>query len=526
MTRPARRTAREKLSVWILGDQLRFDHPALAAAEQEVGRERVRVVLVESEARKRKLPYQRKKLVLLMSAMRHFAQALRERGVEAEHVRARDFRAGLRAHLERHRPAQLLTMAAADWAGRRWQTQRAQAALGVPLRVLPNTQFLVGRHDPLPDAPAGKRVVMETFYRAMRTRFGLLMKGGEPEGGRWNFDAENREPLPAELRRDPAKHVPALPRFEADALTREVMREVEAAGHGVGSAAGFDYAVTHEDAQRALRDFVARRLDRFGPYEDAMSERHGTLFHSVLSPYVNLGLLDPLEMARAAETAYRAKQARLASAEGFVRQVVGWREFMYWQYWRLMPGLERANAWGAQRPLPSFFWDAQTEMHCLRSVIARSLDTGYAHHIERLMLLGNFSVLAGLEPQAVTRWFEAVFVDAYDWVMQSNVVGMALNADGGKIATKPYVASASYVQRMSDYCGSCRFDPKARTGADACPFNALYWSFHLEHEKKLAANPRIGFAARQVKRFDAKERRAIREQARRFLDAAAAPEGR
>jgi deoxyribodipyrimidine photolyase-related protein len=496
-------SAHSRASLWILGDQLRLDHPGLEQADQ--------VVLVESERLLRRLPYQRQKLVLLLSAMRHYAEALRERGFAVDYVRAPNFTHGLSQHLERYRPARLLTMAAADYAGRQWQTQQAEAALGLPVVVLPNTQFLTGRYDPFPTP--GRKVILENFYRAMRRRFGLLMDGEAPVGGQWNFDRENRRPLPKDA-------VPPAPlRFPPDELTQQIMAEVEAAGYGIGSVAGFGYAVTHAQARAALDDFIAHRLDLFGPYEDAMTTRHRTLYHSVLSPYVNLGLLDPLEMAQAAVDAYRAGRARLNSVEGFVRQVIGWREYMYWQYWRLMPQLAQSNHWRATRPLPGFFWTGETDLNCLRHVLRRALETGYTHHIERLMVLSNFAVLAGLEPQAVTAWFKAVYIDAYDWVMQTNVIGMGLNADGGQLATKPYIASANYINKMSDYCAGCRFNAKARTGPDACPFNTLYWNFLITHEAALKANPRTGPAVLGVNRLSADERRNIRQQARRFLDA-------
>lgn len=499
------------LAVWIPGDQLLADHPALrgwAPGERSV-------VLVESEQLKRRRPYHRHKLVLVISAMRHYATELTARGHRVDYVRAATVAAGLRQHLAANHSTGLVTMAAANFAGRQWQTTRATASLGVPVTVLPNTQFLTGRHNPFP-APK-KRLILETYYRAMRRHFGLLMEGGQPVGGRWNFDADNRRPLPAET------PLPQPVSVTPDALTQAVMQEVEAAGHGLGTTAGFAYAVTRAEAQAALQAFVAERLDLFGPYEDAMTARHATLFHSALSPYLNLGLLDPLETAQAAVAAYAAGRARLSSVEGFVRQVVGWREYLYWQYWRLMPGLAGRNAWAARRPLPAFFWTGATDLRCLRHVLQRALATGYTHHIERLMVVSNFALLTGLDPQAVTEWFQAVYVDAYDWVMQPNVIGMALNADGGEIATKPYVASARYLNQMGDYCRGCRFNPKARTGPEACPFNFLYWNFLLTHEAALRANPRLGPAVLGVRHLTAEDRRAVTEAATTFLAALSGP---
>jgi deoxyribodipyrimidine photolyase-related protein len=503
----------KRASVWILGDQLLAQHPALAAAEQNRARENLRVVLVESAARSRRLPYQRKKLVLLFSAMRHYAEALRERGYAVDYVGSPTFLDGLRQHIAAWQPERLFVMAASEWREREFQQVQLADSLDVPVTVVPNTQFLVGRFEPYPGAEADKRIVMEHFYRRMRHHFDVLLTPeGEPVGGRWNYDAENRKPLPRDAQPPPA------PAFPPDDITRAVMAEVEATGHGVGTVRGFDLAVTRPQALAAFDDFLANRLADFGPYEDAMSRRHPTLFHSVLSPYLNIGLLEPLELIEAAQRAYHQCLAPINSVEGFVRQVLGWREYIYWQYWRLMPGLLEANAWEAQRPLPGFFWDGQTEMDCLRHSLQRAIDTGYTHHIERLMLLCNFCLLAGVRPQAVNDWFLSFYIDAYEWVMAPNVIGMGLNADGGSIATKPYIASASYINKMSDYCRSCCYDYQQRAGEDACPFNFLYWIFLLEHEATLRANPRLGRNVLSLRYLDEEERISVLRRARSFLD--------
>jgi deoxyribodipyrimidine photolyase-related protein len=296
------------------------------------------------------------------------------------------------------------------------------------------------------------------------------------------------------------------------------MAEVQAAGHGVGTASGFCLAVTRGQALSALGDFVANRLADFGPYEDAMSSKHPVLYHSMLSAYLNIGLLEPLELIQAAVAAYEAGRAPINSVEGFVRQVLGWREYIYWQYWRLMPELLQANAWNAQRRLPQFYWGGGTEMNCLRHAIRRAIDTGYNHHIERLMLLCNFCLLAGIQPAAVNDWFLSCYADAYDWVMAPNVLGMGLNADGGLVATKPYIASANYINRMGDYCGRCHYDQRRRRGEGACPFNFLYWNFVLENEAKLRANPRLGRSVLGLRHLDPDDRRAVRVQAKSFLE--------
>jgi deoxyribodipyrimidine photolyase-related protein len=327
-----------------------------------------------------------------------------------------------------------------------------------------------------------------------------------PAGGQWNYDKQNRKPLPSNV------EPPAIPRFPPDEITSTVMEEIEHLGIGFGALEGFDLAVDREQAQQAFQDFLQHRLRDFGPYEDAMSSEHTTLYHSVLSPYINLGLLEPLPLAQAVEAAYHAGDAPINSVEGFIRQIVGWREFMYWQYWRSMPEILDENAWQARRPLPEWFWDAQTEMHCLHQVLGRVIEDGYVHHIERLMVICNFALLAEIEPKSVNDWFTSTFVDAYEWVMAPNVLGMGLNADGGIIATKPYIASANYINKMSDYCRSCRYNHKARSGADACPFNTLYWRFLIKHEPKLRADPRLGRNVLGLRHLSEDERRQVTAQ--------------
>ncbi|MCB8980321.1 MAG: cryptochrome/photolyase family protein [Ardenticatenaceae bacterium] len=506
-----------KTAVWILGDQLLENHPALQAAEAEGGKENVRVLLVQSAARTRKQPYHRRKLVLLFSAMRHYAESLRARGYAVDYVQSATFTAGLRQFVKAHQPERLFTMAASEWNGRSFQQHQLTKIVGIPVTLLPNTQFLVGQFDPYPSHTPDKNVIMEYFYREMRRHFDVLMNGRTPAGGDWNYDKENRQPLPNDIA------LPDEPRFQPDSITQAVIDEVEAAGHGVGSLAGFDLAVTREQALAAFDDFLQHRLPDFGAYEDAMTERHQTLFHSVLSPYLNLGLLEPMELIQGVELAYAAGNAPINSVEGFVRQILGWREYIYWQYWQQMPGIMEKNSWDAKRPLPTFFWDAQTDLNCIHHVIERAISTGYNHHIERLMVLCNFCLLAGIEPMAVNNWFLAHYIDAYDWVMLPNVLGMGLNADGGVTATKPYIASANYIHKMGDYCGGCRFNHRQRHGADACPFNFLYWNFLLQHEETLRANPRLGPNVLGLRYLDDEERTAVRHQAQQFLDSLERP---
>ncbi len=503
----------QRAIVWILPDQLTPDHPALVQACDVVGKVNVRVVLVESQAWMTRLPFHRKRQVLILSAGRHFARELEERGFTVDIVPARDSRAGVVQSIRKHKPRLLLTMEASEYAPRHWQrTDMAPDLGGLAVEVLPNTMFLVGRHDPCPDARPAARIVMENFYRSMRSHFQLLIEpDGTPSGGAWNFDKENRKPLPKRW------DAPGRGGFPPDAITLRTIEEVDSRDFGVGTTGGFDLAVTRADAETAFDDFLTRRLAKFGPYEDAMSRRDGVLWHSQLSPYMNLGLLEPLAMARAAEAAYREGLVPINSAEGFIRQIIGWREFIYWQYHRQMPGLQAANAWDAHESLPSFFWDAGTDMACLKTLVERLLSDGFTHHIERLMVICNFCMLAGVDPAAVADWFLTFYIDSQDWVVLPNVIGMGLNADGGVTATKPYIASSNYIHRMSDFCESCRYDPRQRTGPDACPFNTLYWNFLIEQEERLRSNPRLGPAVLGLKHLDTSERRIVQNDARQFL---------
>ncbi len=488
-------------TVWILGDQLLEHHPALEADR----RDEVRVLLVESKARAARLPYQKQKLVLLFSAMRHYADSLRARGFEVDYRQSATFRTGLQDHLAQYDVTELVTMAASSYQGRRYQHQLSDH-LGVAVTILPNAQFLSETYNPIPDPEPEKRYVMESFYRRMRRHFNILMDGDEPVGGRWNFDKENRQRLPANVAFPPDYTA------EPDAITRSVLDEL-----GMDAEQWAGYAVTRSEALVALDQFLTQKLEKFGPYEDAMTGSSHSLFHSVLSPYLNIGLLEPMELIRSAVSRYDAGLAPLNSVEGFVRQILGWREFVYWQYWRQMPAMLTHNAWAASRDVPGFFWDADTPLACLRHALQRALDTGYNHHIERLMLLSNFMMLTGVNPRMANDWFLSVYVDAYDWVMPPNVIGMGLNADDGVTATKPYIASANYINKMGDHCRTCSFDPKRRTGEDACPFNYLYWNFLIEHEEKLRANPRFGPAVLGLGRLDAAERENVQAEASGFL---------
>jgi deoxyribodipyrimidine photolyase-related protein len=390
--------------------------------------------------------------------------------------------------------------------------------LGLELEIRADRHFLSTREEFAAHAKGRKQLRMEFFYREMRRKHGVLLDGGQPAGGAWNFDADNRE----SFGKSGPGEVPQPVRFEPDDVTAGVLELVgERFASHPGSLAQFDWPVTAEQARAALRDFIEQRLPDFGRYEDAMwasgdgeaSRRDAYLFHSRLSAAMNLKLLDPREVIAAAEAAYREGRAPLASVEGFIRQILGWREFVRGIYWQFMPGYGESNALEAFEPLPGFYWTGETDMNCLREVIGQTLEFGYAHHIQRLMVTGLFSLLLGVNPQAVHEWYLAMYVDAVEWVELPNTVGMSQHGDGGVMASKPYAASGKYIQRMSNYCGGCRYNPAKSTGDDACPITTLYWDFLLRHETLLAKNQRMVMQVRNLARLDAPTRDAIRQQA-------------
>jgi len=354
-----------------------------------------------------------------------------------------------------------------------------------------------------------KRLVMEDFYRAQRRRLGVLMDAdGKPEGGRWNFDSENRRPAAKDLR------APAPYRPREDAIDAEVRADIDALGLELfGDDGPRQFAVTPAEARRALASFVDDRLAGFGPWQDAMVEGEPFLFHALLSVPLNLGVLAPLTAVRAAERAYRAGQVPLQSAEGFVRQVIGWREWVWGMYWLRAEQWPQRNALDAHLPLGEAYWGAPTGWNCLDSVVGGVAATGYAHHIERLMVLGTIGLTSGTEPWELVRWFQGAFVDGAEWVMAPNAAGMALFADGGEMMTKPYAAGGHYIDKMSDHCRGCRFSPSEKHGPKACPVTALYWDFVDRHTDVLAANPRTRRAVSSWGRFDDATRTAVHERA-------------
>lgn len=458
------------------------------------------------------------KIVLVLSAMRHFARALAARGVRVDYVRLDDpantgsLAGEVARAVARHRPTRIIATHPGEWRVR--EDMRAwEQATGVPVEIREDDRFLC----PLPWFRAwaeGRRSLrMEFFYREMRRRTGILMEGEEPAGGRWNFDADNRKRLPKDLA------VPSPYRAEPDAITREVMALVsERFPNHWGGIDGFAWPVTAREAEAALERFIAERLAQFGDYQDAMAAGEATLFHSLLSTSLNVGLLLPGEVCRRAEAAWRSGQAPLNAVEGFIRQILGWREYVRGLYWLKMPGYKTLNVLAADRSLPEFYWTGESGMACIDAVVRQTHDLAYAHHIQRLMVTGNFALLAGIHPDEINDWYMAVYADAFEWVELPNTHGMAIHADGGLMASKPYAASGKYIARMSDYCAACRHDVARATGEGACPLNFLYWDFLARHRSRFEANPRMAQMYRTLDRMDPARVATMRREAARFLD--------
>ncbi|MBD2106156.1 cryptochrome/photolyase family protein [Nodosilinea sp. FACHB-13] len=489
------------IGVWVLGNQLWHNQAALASCE---GKD-ASVLFIEAQTFAEARPYHKQKLVLVWSGMRHFADELKNAGWAVTYAIANDTETALRNWLKAEGITELRLMDATDHPFTAWLQG---LDLSCKLVILDNNLFLWPAEDFNAWADKRKGLLMESFYREGRQRFDLLMTGDQPMGGQWNFDKDNRKPPKGKL------NTPEPHWFEPDVTTQAVIDRVEKLEISTfGEATPFRWAVTREQALQVLDGFIAERLQTFGPYQDAMVTGEDTMWHALLSPYLNLGLLHPLEVVERAEAALAEHDLPLNSVEGFIRQVMGWREYMRGLYLHFDADYGDRNWFDHRQPLPEFFWTGEVEMNCLHQVIAQISRMGYAHHIQRLMILSNFSLIAGFTPQEVKDWFHAVFIDAYDWVMQTNVIGMGLFADGGLLASKPYASSANYVNKMSDYCKGCRYNPKQRTGEDACPFNFFYWDFLHRHRDKLQAQGRMSFILKNLDRMDSEELEVIHQQA-------------
>ena len=499
----------------ILGDQLTRSLASLR------GRTKDDTVVLMMEVRDEAtyVRHHKQKIVLIFSAMRHFAAELEDAGWTVDYVKLDDkdnagsFTGEVARAIERHDPRLVSVVEAGEWRVREDMEQWADK-FACEVEILRDDRFICSQSEFEEWAEDRDSLRMEFFYREMRRKTGLLMTDdGKPEGGEWNYDSENRKPPKEGL------SAPERPKFEPDEITQACIALVEERfGDHFGSLEKFRWPVTRDEAEKAADAFFAERIEKFGPYQDAMVAGEDDLFHSMLSTSINLGLLDPLELCQRAEKSYADGTAPLNSVEGFIRQLIGWREYIRCFYWHQMPHLEKANALNAQRGLPDFYWTGETDMACLADCIRSTRDNAHAHHIQRLMVLGNFALLAGINPREVQDWYLVVYADAYQWVELPNVAAMILYADGGKLASKPYAASGNYINRMSNYCSDCTYSPHKKTGDGACPFNPLYWHFMDRHRERLEKNHRIGRIYSTWDRMDDDKRQDYLDSAEAFLD--------
>ena len=497
--------------VLILGDQLDHQNPALS--EFENGQDLIWMAEVAQESEH--VPSSKIRTALFLSAMRHFAKAQRELGRTVQYVRLDDpdntqtLAGELSRALEVLAPEQVVMTEPGD---HRVLTaiEQCTADHGCALRVLPDTHFVTSLEEFRAHAKGRKQLRLEYFYREVRHKTGLLMQGSEPVGGQWNFDEDNR----GAFGKEGPGLVPPPAQFAPDEITQDVIRLVDSRFKGhVGDLRHFNWPVTRAEALEALQAFIQQRLPLFGRYQDAMWSGQAWLYHSHLSSSLNLKLISPLEVAQAAEQAYQRGDVPIEAAEGFIRQVIGWREYVRGLYWLKMPSYADLNELGANEALPSLFWTGQTDMACMRDALEHTLRLGYSHHIQRLMVTGLYALLYGVRPQAVHEWYLSVYVDAVEWVELPNTLGMSQFADGGQMASKPYAASGAYIDRMSNHCSGCRYKPKEKLGPSACPFTTLYWDFLIRHKDRLAKNPRMVMQIKNVNRLDAETQDLITQQA-------------
>ncbi len=498
----------------ILGDQLSLDLSSL----KDCDKFHDHILMCEVWDEATYVKHHKKKIAFLFSAMRHFALELQSQGYRVTYVKLDDpensgsFRGEVQRHIASLHADRLVVTFPGEYRVLK-DMESWESDFGIPVEIRPDDRYLCAPEEFASWAEGRKSLRMEFFYREMRKKYNLLVDGDEPFGGQWNFDSENRQPPAGGLL------IPQPLTFAPDAISREVIDLVSARfPDHFGDLEPFYFAVTRADALLVLKKFITERLENFGTYQDAMLTGQPWMYHSHISFYLNCGLLNPLEVVQAAEAAYLKKKAPLNAVEGFIRQIIGWREFVRGIYWLKMPEYASENYLQATHKLPWFYWTGKTDMNCLRQCITETKENAYAHHIQRLMVLGNFALLAGVAPAAVNEWYLIVYADAYEWVELPNVSGMILFADGGYLASKPYAASGAYINKMSDYCKGCRYSVAKKSGPDACPFNYLYWDFFIRNHAALSKNPRIGMAYRTLEKMDGDKIKTIQSDAKKFLN--------
>jgi deoxyribodipyrimidine photolyase-related protein len=519
--------------ILILGDQL--DHESSAFEGFDASQDAV--LMIEAREESTHVWSHKIRTALFLSAMRHFLQSLEARGWpviyrQLDKQADASLATGLLAVIKMHAPQAVIGVEPGDLRVRAQLEDAIKSVASQAVNTLAkasksskltidwkeDTHFLCSLPEFRKWVGKSTSLRMEFFYRVMRKKHHILMEGkpsdAEPIGGQWNFDAENRK----SFGKAGPQGVPTPRQYKQDAITQDVIKMVnkEFADHP-GNLESFNWPVTRAQALQALDDFIKIRLPQFGPHQDAMWTNLDFGWHSLLSSSLNLKLLNPLEVIQAAEKCYQAGKVDLPSAEGFIRQILGWREFMRGVYFQDMPKLKEDNFYGHQNALPKWYWTGDTKMNCMKNSIDQTLANGYSHHIQRLMITGMFGVTAQIKPQALCDWYLAVYVDAVEWVELPNVAGMALFANGGRFTSKPYVASGAYVKRMSNYCQGCKYSPEERSGKDACPMTTLYWNFLDGHEKEFSGNPRTALMVKNLQRMTDAERTAVRARAKEML---------
>ena len=498
----------------VLGDQLSHDISSLQGADKK--NDIIWMCEVWEEATYVK--HHKKKIAFLFSAMRHFARELKDIFENVHYTKLDDadnagsFRAEIKRAVKAYKPSKIIVTHPGEYRVLEDMKQWEQD-FGVPVEIREDDRFLCGIEQFKRWAEGRKGLRMEFFYREMRRQHNILMEGDAPVGGAWNYDSENRDNPGV----DPLM-IPNPASFKIDGITLDVLKLVgERFADHFGDLEPFYFAVTRKDALKVLKRFIDERLPSFGEYQDVMAQGQPWLYHAHISFYVNCGLLSPLECIHAAEKAYHDGAAPLNAAEGFIRQILGWREYVRGIYWLKMPSYAEENFLNARRDLPWFYWSGETKMNCLKQCVNETKQNAYAHHIQRLMVLGNFALLAGLSPKQVNEWYLIVYADAYEWVELPNVSGMILFADGGFLGSKPYAASGAYINKMSDYCKNCAYKVKEKNGPEACPFNYLYWNFLIENRQSLEKNPRMAMPYRTLAKMDKDKILSIRRDSELFL---------
>jgi len=497
----------------VLADQLTHSITSLSG----IDRKNDVVIMSELITEFTYVKHHKKKIAFILSAMRHFAKELRDTKIKVDYTsldtpdNTGSLKSEIQRAIQKYKPTKIIVTFPSEYRILK-DIEQWQNNFDLPIEIRPDNRFLYTPQEFKEWANNRKQLRMEYFYHEVRKKYNIFMNGNEPEGGQWNYDIENRKSPTDDL------NIPKTYQSRPNDITREVIDLVDKyfPSH-FGDLDPFYFAVTREHAKKALDQFILERLISFGDYQDAMIQDEPWMFHSHLSFYLNCGLLTPLECVTAAEYAYHQNQAPINAVEGFIRQIIGWREYVRGIYWLKMPGYKEENFFNATRKLPDFYWHGNSKMNCLNQCIQETKKNAYAHHIQRLMVLGNFALLAGIDPKQVNEWFLIVYADAYEWVELPNVSGMILFADGGYLASKPYAAGGNYINKMSNYCKNCSYKVTKKNGKDACPFNYLYWDFLARNRMKLESNPRIAMMYKIYNRMDNSKKNEIALDSKVFL---------